>query len=61
MVKVFYGFRTNARLGGVMFYDGVAEFEDIEEGIRFAEMFYKKYEIVEATKPKTTRKRKSVS
>lgn len=59
MVKVLYGFRTNAYLGGVLFIDGVAEFEDDAEGIRFAEMFYKKYEIVEADKPKakTTRKR----
>lgn len=58
MVKVFYNgypvLRTNAWLGGVLFADGIAEFENIEEGIKFAEMFYLKYEVIEkkATKKK---------
>lgn len=52
MVKVFYGSKQNAILGGVMFRDGIAEFEDNEKGIRFAEMFHRKYEVVaEAKKP----------
>lgn len=56
MVKVFYGFKTNAYLGGVLFRNGIAEFEVDSEGIRFAEMFYKKYEVVEEEKPATKRK-----
>lgn len=47
MVKVLYGYKINAYLGGVLFIDGVHVFEKDEEGIKFAEMFYRKYEIVE--------------
>ena len=55
MVKVFLRNKMNARLGGEMFYMGVAEFENIEEGIKFAEMYYLKYEVVEVEKPKRKR------
>ena len=61
MVKVLYGFKINALLGGVMFREGEAYFEVDEEGIRFAKMFHKNYEevIPVATEPKkTTAKRK---
>lgn len=46
MVKVLYGTKTNAILGGVMFHEGVAEFDNDAEGILFAEMFHRKYEII---------------
>lgn len=62
MVKVFYNgypvLRINAWLGGVLFTDGVAEFENIEEGIKFAEMFYLKYEEVEPVAEKKATKKK---
>lgn len=50
MVRVFYSGKlgkTNAWLGGVLFRQGVAEFENNDEGILFAKRFYKEYEIVE--------------
>lgn len=59
MVKVSYGFKINALLGGVMFHDGIAYFENDAEGLKFAEMFHKKYEIVVEDEPKkSTAKRK---
>lgn len=58
MVKVLYGYKINAYLGGVLFVDGIHEFVKDEEGIRFAEMFYRKYEIVE--KKVTKKKVKTV-
>lgn len=51
MVRVFYGSRINATLGGIMFYSGIAEFENDEAGIKFANMFYRKYEVVKVDKP----------
>ncbi|URZ16865.1 hypothetical protein [Clostridium felsineum] len=60
MVKVYYGQTMNAFLGGVMFYDGYAEFEDKEEGVRFANMYYLQYEVIEPEPKKkpSTRKKK---
>ncbi|MCW6094553.1 hypothetical protein LAV60_15385 [Clostridium sporogenes] len=59
MVKIFYGFKTNAYLGGVLFIDGLAEFQDDKEGIDFANRYYLKYEVIKADKPvkKVTKKR----
>ncbi|GAB6153731.1 hypothetical protein JCM17380_24810 [Desulfosporosinus burensis] len=56
MVKVFYGCKTNAWLGGVLFLDGIHVFTSDVEGIRFAEMFHRKYEVVEEVKPVTKKK-----
>jgi hypothetical protein len=56
MVKVLYGTKMNAWLGGRMFYQGVCEFENDEEGIRFAEMFHKKYEVIEVEKKPKSKK-----
>lgn len=54
MTNVFYNgypvHKTNAWLGGIFFHEGIAAFTDIEEGIRFASMFYLKYEVLEAEK-----------
>lgn len=62
MVKVCYNgypvLKINAWLGGVLFTEGVAEFENIEEGIKFAEMFYLKYEVVEPVAEKKATKKK---
>lgn len=59
MVRVLYGQKINAILGGVMFYEGIAEFDNDAEGIRFAEMFYRKYEVIEeAKKPAKKRVKK---
>lgn len=60
MVKVSYGFKTNAYLGGVLFTDGLAEFANDKEGIDFATRYYLKYEVIKANKPvkkATTKKR----
>lgn len=52
MVKVFYGNTANSFLGGVFFYDGVAEFAVDAEGIAFANRYYKKFEVsAEITAP----------
>lgn len=58
MVRVFYGQKMNAVLGGVLFIDGIKDFSNDKEGIRFAEMFYRKYEIVKEDKPKAPAKKK---
>ena len=61
MIKVFYkGYpqsKINAWLGGVLFSEGIAEFKDIEEGKKFAEMFHLSYEVVEIEKPKAKGKK----
>lgn len=56
MVKVFYKWKTNAYLGGVMFLDGVAEFEDDAEGLEFATIMYLKYEVIEVKAKKVVKK-----
>lgn len=45
MTRVFYGSPQNAWLGGHLFLDGICTFDNDAEGKRFAEMFYKKYEV----------------
>lgn len=47
-VKVKYPSRSNAFLGGEFFSEGIKEFADNEAGIKFANMFHLKYEVVEA-------------
>ncbi|MPN29014.1 hypothetical protein SDC9_176462 [bioreactor metagenome] len=56
MVKVFYGSKMNAFLGGVFFHEGVAEFADDKKGIEFANRYYRKYEVEEIEKVKATSK-----
>lgn len=47
MVKVIYGGKQNAWLGGELFLEGIKEFKKDEEGITFANRYYLKYEVVE--------------
>ena len=47
MVRVLYGSKTNAHLGGELFLEGVKEFKKDLEGIEFADRYYLKYEVVE--------------
>ena len=56
MVKVLYGSKTNAFLGGELFLEGIKEFKNDEEGIEFASRYYLKYEIVEV-KAKAVKKK----
>lgn len=60
MVKVLYGSKCNAWLGGELFLEGVKEFKNDKEGIDFAARYYLKFETVEV-KAKASKKKVIVS
>lgn len=47
MTKVLYGSKTSAWLAGEFFPDGVKDFADNDEGIRFAKMFNLMYLVID--------------
>lgn len=61
MVKVFYTSKINAHLGGTLFLDGLAIFEDDKEGIAFADRYYLKYEVTKSTKKAKEKPAKKVA
>lgn len=59
-VTVQYGHMMNAWLGGVLFRQGVAVFDNEKEGIEFANRFNLSYEVEAPKKKPAPKKKRSV-